>query len=53
MEHKTQRGAGFIWGLLAGVVLTTFVAVLGYGVGSVAVKAASNTSLEVATWSGI
>lgn len=38
MEHKTQRGAGFIWGLLAGVVLTTFVAVLGYGVGSIAVK---------------
>lgn len=33
MDKKVQRGAGFIWGLLAGVVITAVVAVLGYDVG--------------------
>lgn len=33
MERKERKGAGFIWGLLSGVLLTAFVAVLGYGVG--------------------
>ena len=33
MERRVGRGAGFIWGLLSGVVVTVLVAVLGYGVG--------------------
>ncbi len=33
LEHNVQRGAGFIWGVLTGVLLTAFVAVLGYSVG--------------------
>lgn len=38
MERNVGKGAGFIWGLLAGVLLTVVVAVLGYGVGSSSVK---------------
>ncbi len=33
MEHKVQRGAGFVWGVLTGVLLTAVVALLGYGFG--------------------
>lgn len=38
MERNVTKGAGFIWGLLTGVLLTAVVAVLGYGVGSSSVK---------------
>lgn len=41
MERRVGRGAGFIWGLLSGVVVTVLVAVLGYGVGLTARKETS------------
>ena len=48
LEHKSQKGAGFIWGLLTGVLLVLFVAVLGYGVGKSATVKDDGAQKEVA-----
>ena len=53
MEKRTIKGAGFVWGLFAGVILTVVVAVLGFSVGMGSVKGDitngdnASTSLDV------
>ena len=49
MEKERQRGLGFISGLLAGVVLTSLVVVLAFGIGNnVAGHSATNAETDAA-----